>query len=123
MHIFDSHCHLDFKDYDQDREAVLCRAAEAGVRRIMVVGTDRASCTTAVRLARTLPGCYASVGIHPHDARECSEALIDELSALAAEPRVRAWGEIGLDFNRMHSPAPTRNTGCGGRSAPPWVCC
>ncbi len=104
MKIFDSHCHLDFKEYDQDREALLSRAAAAGVERVMIVGTDRASSAKALRLAQTLPGCYASLGVHPHDAQTCSEALIRELQVLAGEPRVRAWGEIGLDFNRMYSP-------------------
>lgn len=104
MNIFDSHCHLDFKDYDPDRETVLARAAKAEVKRVMIVGTDQASCAKAVHLAHTLPGCYASVGIHPHDAQTGSDTLIQELKSLAAKPRVRAWGEIGLDFNRMFSP-------------------
>ena len=104
MDIFDSHCHLDFKDYDRDRDAVLAQALSAEVRRIMIVGTDETSSSKAVRLARTLPGCYASVGVHPHDAQHCTENGIDQLKALAAESRVRAWGELGLDFNRMFSP-------------------
>jgi len=104
LDIFDSHCHLDFRDYDGDRDAVLSRAANAGVRRMMIVGTDLASSAKAVDLARTLPGCYAAVGVHPHDARTCSEDSLQRLKSLVQEPRVRAWGEIGLDFNRMHSP-------------------
>jgi TatD DNase family protein len=108
MKIFDSHCHLDDRSYDQDRPAVLQRAREAGVHGIMIVGTDADTCRRAVTLAETCTGCYASVGVHPHDARHCSEALLAELSGLAAGERVKAWGEIGLDFNRMYSPRPAQ---------------
>jgi TatD DNase family protein len=104
MQIFDSHCHLDDRSYDRDRPAVLKRAEDAGVAGVMIVGVDADSCRKAVALAEAHAGCYASVGIHPHDAKECSETLLDTLRHLAESPRVRAWGEIGLDFNRMYSP-------------------
>ena len=104
IQIFDSHCHLDDRSYERDREAVLKRAEDAGVVGIMIVGVDTDSCRKAVALAEAHGGCCASVGIHPHDAKECSEAVLDVMRDLAESPRVFAWGEIGLDFNRMYSP-------------------
>jgi TatD DNase family protein len=80
------------------------RAAEAGVLGAMIVGFNVKSSQNAVLLARTRNGFFASVGVHPHDAKSCDESGLLTLKALAKDPKVRAWGEIGLDFNRMHSP-------------------
>ncbi|HSO18514.1 MAG TPA: TatD family hydrolase [Desulfosarcina sp.] len=104
MRLFDSHCHLDDKSYRSDLETVLQRSREAGVVGFMVVGIDPRTAREAIRLADEEPGVFASVGIHPHDAARCSAAALSELTALADHPKVRAWGEIGLDFNRMYSP-------------------
>ena len=104
MRLFDSHCHLDDKSYQPDREAVLSRAREAGVTGFMVVGINPQTARKAIRIAETQPGVYASVGIHPHDAAHCSEAVLEELIDLAKHDKVCAWGETGLDFNRMYSP-------------------
>ena len=104
MQLFDSHCHLDDKSYDKDRQEVLDRAREAGVARCMVVGIDPATTRKAIRIAASHPGIVASVGVHPHDAARCSEAVLEDLIKLAEHPQVHAWGEIGLDFNRMYAP-------------------
>jgi TatD DNase family protein len=104
MDLFDSHCHLDDTSYTGDRETVFERARAAGVARMMTIGVTLATSRAAVDLAKTHPGVYASVGVHPHDARECSDAVLARLVSLARNPEVRAWGEIGLDFNRMYSP-------------------
>lgn len=104
MRIFDSHCHLDDPVYDPDRGEVLARARAAGVAAAMVVGIDPESARRCVALAETDPGLWASVGLHPHDARRGSAALLADLAALARHPRVRAWGETGLDYNRLFSP-------------------
>ena len=80
------------------------RAGEAGVEAVLIVGVTRESAERAVALAEKGQGVYASVGIHPHDARECSEPALAYLKGLAKHPGVRAWGETGLDFNRMFSP-------------------
>jgi TatD DNase family protein len=104
MRLFDSHCHLDDKSYRSDREAVLNRAREYGVRGMMVVGIDHRTARKAIELAENHAGILASVGVHPHDAATCSETLLDEMIALADHPKVRAWGETGLDYNRMLSP-------------------
>lgn len=104
MQLFDSHCHLDDTSYDPDRADVLARAREAGVRAMMMVGIDIPRSRRAVALAETHGGIFAAVGVHPHDAGQCTEAVLAELRQMAAHPRVRAWGETGLDFNRMYSP-------------------
>jgi TatD DNase family protein len=104
MKLFDSHCHLDDGSYDKDREAVLKRADQAGVKAVMVAGITLESCRRAVSLADTYGPCYASAGIHPHDAKECSEEVLENLVQLTQHPKVCAWGEIGLDYNRMYSP-------------------
>lgn len=104
MKLFDSHCHLDDKSYDKDRNEVIKRAKEAGVMAAMIVGVSQQSSAVAVELAESHHGLYASVGIHPHEAKECSQAMLDFLVHLSKSPKVKAWGEIGLDFNRMYSP-------------------
>jgi TatD DNase family protein len=103
MRLFDSHCHLDDKSYQPDREKVFERAQEAGVMGFMVVGINLQTARNAIRIAEARPGVYASVGIHPHDAAHCSEAVLEELIDLAKHDKVCAWGETGLDFNRMYS--------------------
>ena len=100
----DSHCHLDDKSYSKDRDAVLARFKEAGGRAIMIAGIDIESCREAIRLAETHEEIFASVGVHPHDAARCDTGTLATLKALAKHRKVKAWGEIGLDFNRMYSP-------------------
>lgn len=104
MKIFDSHCHLDDNVFHPDLTAVLHRAAHADVRRMVVVGIDGKTSRRAAALADGHAGLYASVGVHPHDAGTCSEKTLSLLIALASSPKVVAWGETGLDFNRMYSP-------------------
>jgi len=104
LHLFDSHCHLDDRSFDKDLEATLDRAHRAGVGAMMVVGIDGPSSRKAAALAGQNSGLIASVGVHPHDAQSCSEETLGDLGSIASNPAVRAWGEVGLDFNRMYSP-------------------
>ncbi|MGD9018345.1 MAG: TatD family hydrolase [Desulfobacterales bacterium] len=104
MRLFDSHCHLDDRVFDEDIDAVLGRARVAGVVAMMVVGIDETASRKATGLAETHPGLFASVGVHPHDAKSCSEAVLDRICKAADHPRIKAWGETGLDFNRLFSP-------------------
>jgi TatD DNase family protein len=104
MQLFDSHCHLDDASYDADRDAVLTRARTAGVAAMMVAGIDIPRSRQAVSLADAQQGVFAAVGVHPHDASQCSETVLAELQHMTAHPKVMAWGETGLDFNRMYSP-------------------
>ena len=105
MKIFDSHCHLDDKSFKNDFDQVLQRAHDSGVMRMMTIGINKRTSEQAVSLAQTHNGVFASVGVHPHDVKNCSESILTELIALATDRQnVLAWGEIGLDFNRMYSP-------------------
>ncbi|MBS3732006.1 MAG: TatD family hydrolase [Desulfobacterales bacterium] len=105
MNIFDSHCHLNDKAYHKDLEQVIENAGNADVNAMMIVGITEKTSRQAVEIAEAYEGCYASVGIHPHDAKRGSEKALAALKEMADSPMVRAWGETGLDFNRMHSPA------------------
>ena len=104
MKIFDSHCHLDDKSYNRDLKRVLDRAHSAGVARMMSIGIDKRTSAIAVSLAQSHSEIYASVGVHPHDVKNCAPSILQQLVDLANNKEVRAWGEIGLDFNRMYSP-------------------
>ena len=104
MKIFDSHCHLDDKSYDNDLDEVIRRAHAAEVCAMMQVGIDLDTSQKGVSIAHRFDNVYASVGLHPHDAKSGSEEKIAAFGALAEDKRVKAWGEIGLDFNRMYSP-------------------
>ena len=105
MILFDSHCHIDDKSYDKDLDEVMRRAAESGVKAMTVVGIDRATAKKAIAIAQKWPNLYTSVGVHPHDAIQCSAQVLEELRDLAqTHDCVKAWGETGLDFNRMFSP-------------------
>ena len=104
MKIFDSHCHLDDKSFLKDLDAVIERARNAGVARMMTIGVNNRTSVLALSLAQSHDGIFASVGVHPHDVKNCSDSILQELKDLAKNEKVRAWGEIGLDFNRMYSP-------------------
>lgn len=110
MRIIDSHCHLDDKSYKNDLDEVVARAEAADVLRAMVVGVSLASSEKTVALAEGRDFFYASVGIHPHDAAEADEATLARLAELAKSDKVKAWGECGLDFNRMYSPQDVQET-------------
>jgi TatD DNase family protein len=103
--LIDSHAHLQHERFDADREAVIGRALEAGIERICVPGWDLASSEASLELAERHPGVVdAAVGVHPHHAAEMDEPGWARLEALVADPRVRAVGEIGLDYYRNLSP-------------------
>ena len=103
--LVDSHAHLQHPSFDADRDAVIARAVEAGLERILVPGWDVASSEAALELAARYPDVVdAAVGIHPHDAAAMDEAAWARLEALVADPQARAVGEIGLDFFRNLSP-------------------
>jgi TatD DNase family protein len=107
--VIDSHCHIDMPQFDHDRDEVVARARERGVREMLVVGgvDEEGGHRRALRVAATY-GLPATAGIHPHEARLAGEAGYDELRALAREGRLVAIGEIGLDFHYDHSPRPAQ---------------
>jgi len=102
----DSHAHLDGERFDGDREQVIARAREAGVETIVAIGsgTGPGTLDCGIRLAEAHEFIYASVGIHPHEAKLATDADFAELEQLAKRPKVIAWGEIGLDYFYDHSP-------------------
>ncbi len=94
----DTHCHLDFRKFDEDRGTVIERAIAAGVRRILGPGLDLESSLSAIRLAESFPSLFAAVGFHPTDLEKFSERAFEEVKALATHPKVLAIGEIGIDY-------------------------
>jgi TatD DNase family protein len=102
--LIDSHAHLDIEDFDADRDLVIQRARSGGVARIVTIGTDFASSKKAIEIANKYDFIYATVGYHPHNAKGAAVSSLERLRALVSEPKVVAWGEIGLDFFRRHSP-------------------
>ncbi len=101
--LIDSHCHLTDERFRDDVDAVLTRAAKAGVGIMLTVGSDLADSREAAALADRHPAIFASAGIHPHVAAEAGEGMA-EIETLAARPRVVALGETGLDYHYDHSP-------------------
>jgi TatD DNase family protein len=99
---------LDFRQFDRDRDAVILRAREAGLVAIVNIGTNLASSQASVALAEQYDFIYATVGIHPHDAKTVNQDVLEELRILAHHPKVVAIGEIGLDYYRDYSPRPAQ---------------
>jgi TatD DNase family protein len=101
---FDTHCHLEMDEYDNDRDEVIRRAEGAGIKYIINAGSDIESNAKALKLSERYDLLYPSVGIHPHDAKTLNDATYRELEGLAENPKVVAIGEIGLDYHYMNSP-------------------
>ena len=108
MNFVDTHVHLHFPDYDADREQVIAQSREAGVEQFINVGTDLESSRRSIELAHQFPFVYATVGIHPHDAKDAHEEDFSQLERLLRESKVVAIGEVGLDFFRNLSPPETQ---------------
>ena len=104
--LIDSHAHIQLDKFDVDREVVLDRAQEAGVHAIMVIGFDLETSRGAIALAEQYDQIYATVGMHPHDAKNLHDETIHIFRELAAHPKVVALGEMGLDYYRNLSPRP-----------------
>lgn len=95
---FDSHAHYDARRFQDDQTEILAQMEPNGIRRIMNIGCDLASSHTSIALAETYDFIYAAVGSHPDDAAAVDEARVDVYRALASHPKVKAIGEIGLDY-------------------------
>ena len=102
--LVDSHCHLDFDVFDDDRDDMIARAAEAGVATMVTICTHLSKFETVRDLAAAHEGIWCSVGIHPHQVAEEGIAPIGRLIELAADPLVVGIGETGLDFYYDNSP-------------------
>ena len=104
MILIDTHCHLNFEGYDEDRDQVVERAVAAGVTRIIIPAVDTATTREAIALSERYPGVYAAAGVHPNSTASFGDADLAEIEALARSPRIVAIGEIGLDYYWDKSP-------------------
>ena len=105
--LIDSHCHIDGEAFDTDRDEVVQRAKETGVGMMLTIGTGDPQSDAfrkAVTVAEKYDNVYASVGVHPHDAKLYDDAAEKHLKELTVSDKVIAWGEIGLDYYYDHSP-------------------
>jgi len=96
--LVDSHCHLDFPDFAEERADIVARALAAGVERMVTISTRVRQFPTILEIAETYEPVYCSVGTHPHNAGEESDVTADQLVKLAGHPKVVAIGEAGLDY-------------------------
>lgn len=106
MMLVDSHCHLDDRQFDGDRDAVIARARAAGIEAMLAIGTGDGppDLEAGIRLAEAHEGIYATVGVHPHEARKASAETWARMRELVKHPKVVAVGEIGLDYYYDNSP-------------------
>ena len=100
MELIDTHCHLFYDDLKNDLDIVLNRAQELGVNRFICVGTNMEDSRECLGLAETYENIYASIGVHPHDAKDAPEDYLDQIADLITFPKMIALGEIGLDYFR-----------------------
>ena len=109
--LVDSHCHLDFPDFEEDREAVLARAREAAIGTIVTISTRVRRYRELKALVEGHDRLYCSIGTHPHNAAEEPEVTADDLVAISADPKVVAIGEAGLDYHYDNSPREAQRAG------------
>jgi TatD DNase family protein len=102
--IIDSHSHLEMPDFKKDLEEVIQRAKASGVGYIFTVGTEARDWRKALEIAHSHPSIYAILGVHPHNAKEIGDQTYSILKELCQDEKVKAYGEIGLDFFRNLSP-------------------
>jgi len=101
--LVDSHCHLDFPDFDSERDAIVARAVGVGVRRMVTISTRVRRFPSILAIAEQYEQVYCSVGTHPHNAHEELDIPVDEIIRLSQHPKVVAIGEAGLDYHYKHS--------------------
>ncbi len=102
--LIDSHAHLEMPEFKKDLEVVIQRAKESGVEYVFTVGTEKKDWKRALEIAESHPSIYAILGVHPHNAKEIDEETYPMLRDLCRNEKVKAYGEIGLDFFRNLSP-------------------
>ncbi len=111
MELIDSHAHIDFPQFAEDRDAMFARAQAAGVQTILAIGTGPGpeKMDAAIPYAESHDWIYATIGVHPHEAKQVTPHVLEKLTELAKHPKVIAWGEIGLDYFYDHSPRETQH--------------
>jgi TatD DNase family protein len=113
VQIIDSHAHLESEDFEADRAEMLARAHASGVRNILAIGSGGSGpdkLEAAIEVAKDYDWIYATIGIHPQHAELAQEEHYAQLDALAKDPKVIAWGEIGLDYHWTELPRDTQHT-------------
>ena len=111
MNLVDSHCHLDFPDFDADRDALVERARAAGVGTLVTISTRVRRFAEVRALTERYDRVFCSIGTHPHNAAEELDVTVEDLVAIAAGPKVVAIGEAGLDYHYDKSPRPAQRDG------------
>ena len=109
--LVDSHCHLDFPDFDADRDQIVARAREAGVGTMVTISTRVMKFATIRAIAERYERIYCSIGTHPHNAHEELDVTTGDLVRIAADPKVVAIGEAGLDYHYDNSPREAQREG------------
>src|SRR5262249_6844359 len=106
MELIDSHAHIDFPQFADDRDVMLQRARDAGVQTLLAIGTGPGpeKLDAALPFAEQYHWIYASIGVHPHESKDARPQHYEQLTRLSQHPKVIAWGEIGLDYFYDHSP-------------------
>ncbi|MEJ2683596.1 MAG: YchF/TatD family DNA exonuclease [Candidatus Sulfobium sp.] len=104
IHLIDTHCHLDMKEFDADREEVITRAREAGFDALITVGSDLSGTVRSMELSELYDFVFAAIGIHPHDAKDFTGEIFSSLREWSVRKKVVAIGETGLDYHYDHSP-------------------
>ena len=106
--LIDTHAHIDFQQYDADRQDVVYRAKESGVAGIINVGIDLPTTQKSIQIAEQFTNVFATAGVHPHDVGKAEQQDLEELKELINHPKVVAIGEVGLDYYRYLSPIETQ---------------
>lgn len=102
--LIDTHCHLDFPDFEAERDDIVARAHAAGVKQMITISTRVRKLPTILAIAEKYPSVFCSVGTHPHNADEELDIPVSELVDLSRHPRVVAIGEAGLDYHYDNAP-------------------
>ena len=104
MKVFDSHCHLDYPDFAEERDAIVARALAAGVERMITSSTRVRQGQALVAIAEKYPEVFFTIGTHPHQAAEEADTDVDAIRAFAAHPKCVGIGESGLDYHYNYAP-------------------
>ncbi len=102
--LIDTHCHLEMAPFDPDRDEVIQRARDAGIEAMITIGSDLKGNIGGLELSRRYDFIYSAVGLHPHDAKDFTQKILNQLKTWAKDAKVVAVGEIGLDYHYDHSP-------------------
>jgi TatD DNase family protein len=104
--MIDTHCHLDFPEFNRDRDEVIVQAGEHGVDRLINIGTDAKTSRFSFSLANSYESIFCTIGVHPHDSKTLTPDFLEEMTTMAENRKVVGIGEIGLDYYRDLSPRP-----------------